>query len=254
VPGLSYAAPAIAFDGTVYIGSDDGNLHAITPGVSSASEKWAFSTNTPSVPNNAIYTAPAIDGAGNIYFGTLGGMFYAVTSTGSLLWSFQAGNSISSSPALGPGGTVYFGSYDHKIYALGTSNGALQWTYPAGDEIRASSPAIDGNGVVYVGCYDSRIYAIDPGGTLNRIIGVGDWVRSSPAIFGTTLYFGSNDHRLTAVDIGAGSSGSAWPMYLFDSRRNGRALADSLAITAEPAVKRSVERNPAMPAVAAESA
>ncbi|MGD1032606.1 MAG: PQQ-binding-like beta-propeller repeat protein, partial [Opitutaceae bacterium] len=226
VPGVSYAPPSVGSDGTVYIGADNSVLYAINP---YGAEEWTYTADA------AIYTAPAIDGSGNLYFGTLGGTFYSLGRSGTLRWSFKANNSISSSAALGANGFVYFGSYDHHLYALATGNGALQWSYLLGSEVRASSPAIDSNGVVYVGCYDDNVYAINPDGSLNRTFATAGWVRSSPVISGNNLYFGSYDHKLYAFNIGANASGSSWPMLLNNAQRQGRAAALPPSITTQPA-------------------
>ena len=225
VPGVSYAPPSVGADGTVYIGADNSVLYAVSPG---GAQKWTFTADA------AIYTAPAIDGSGNLYFGTLGGTFYSLSKSGALRWSFAAKNSISSSAALGTNGLVFFGSYDHHLYALNVATGALQWSYMLGSEVRASSPAVDSNGVVYVGCYDGNLYAINPDGSLNRTFPTGGWVRSSPVIFGTNLYFGSYDHKLYAYNIGASVSGSPWPMLLAGAQRQGRATVSSPSILTQP--------------------
>ncbi|MGD1032270.1 MAG: S8 family serine peptidase [Opitutaceae bacterium] len=226
VPGVSYAPPSVGSDGTVYIGADNSVLYAISP---YGTKEWTYTADA------AIFTAPALDGSGNLYFGTLGGTFYSLGRSGALRWSFKANNSISSSPALGPNGVVYFGSYDHHLYALATGNGALQWSYLLGSEVRASSPAIDSNGVVYVGCYDDNVYAINPDGSLNRTFATAGWVRSSPVISGTNLYFGSYDHKLYAFNIGAAAASSPWPMLLNNAQRQGRAAGAPPSITTQPA-------------------
>jgi outer membrane protein assembly factor BamB len=231
VPGISYAAPSVGSDGTVYIGADNSVFYAVSP---YGTQEWTFTADA------SIYTTPAIDGSGNLYFGTLGGTFYSLGRSGTLRWSFKANNSISSSPALGTNGMVYFGSYDHNFYALATASGALQWSYPLGSEVRASSPAIDSNGVIYVGCYDNNVYAINPNGSLNRIFATSGWVRSSPVISGTNLYFGSYDHKLYAFNIGASASSSSWPMLLNNAQRQGRTPGVAPSITTQPASQTTV--------------
>jgi outer membrane protein assembly factor BamB/subtilisin family serine protease len=225
VPGLSYAAPAVGSDGTVYIGADNSIFYAVSPNGTLA---WSFTADS------AIYTSAAVDAGGNLYFGTLGGIFYSLGKSGNLRWKFSANNGISSSPALGTNGLVYFGSYDHHLYAINSATGALQWSYTLGSEVRASSPAVDASGVVYVGCYDNNVYAINPDGSLNRTFATGGWVRSSPAISGNTLYFGSYDHKLYAFNIGASASASAWPMLLRNPQRQGRAQGIPPSIATQP--------------------
>jgi len=225
VPGTSYAACSIGSDGTVYIGSDNAILYALT---SSGTLKWTY------LADAAIYNAPALDNLGNLFFGTLGGTFYCVNSQGVKQWSFAAANSISSSPALGTTGNVYFASYDHHLYAVNTKTGNLVWNLTLPSETRASSLAVDSNGVIYVGCYDYNLYAVNSNGTINRTYATGGWVRSSPAIFGTNLYFGSYDHKLYSFSIAGDSSNSAWPMYQGGARRLGHIPTDSFIFSSQP--------------------
>ena len=46
---------------------------------------------------------------------------------------------------------------------------------------------------------------------------------SSPAISGRTLFIGSDDQRLYALDTGSIGTGGAWPQYRQNARRTGRA-------------------------------
>lgn len=225
VPGTSYAAPTVASDGTVYLGSDNSILYAIN---SNGTLKWSFTADA------SIYNAAAIDASGNLYFGTLGGTIYSLNSKGSKLWSYSAQNSISSSPALGTNNCVYFASYDHTLYSLNTNSGNLVWNLKLPSEVRASSLAIDSNGVIYVGCYDYNLYAINSDGSIKRTYATGGWVRSSPVIFGTNLYFGSYDHKIYSFNIGSNYSASAWPMYQGGPRRLGHLPNDAFSISVQP--------------------
>ncbi|MBL9200636.1 MAG: S8 family serine peptidase [Opitutaceae bacterium] len=232
VPGLSYASPIIAPDGTVYLGNDDEagghKLFALNP--ADGSVKWTFAAD------NAIYTAAALDAAGNIYFGTLSsGRLYSVTPAGTLRWIYGGATlGTSSSPALSPdGGTVYFAGYDGVLHAVNTTTGGARWTFRLGDEVRASSPAVDATGTIYIGCYDGLVYAIDANGRLVRTWATGNIVRSSPAIAGRTLVVGSNDRHVYAFDLGVGSS-SLWSQYRHNARRTGRRTSAALGITTPP--------------------
>jgi outer membrane protein assembly factor BamB/subtilisin family serine protease len=228
VEGASYAAPTIAPDGTIYIGTDSGNVYAIN---ANGTQKWVFATPSPS--GQPIYTAAAIDASGNIYFGTLYGNFYSVSPSGQLLWTYSVGDGVTSAPALA-NNSVYFGGYDGNLYSLAASNGALQWKFPLGLQVRASGPAVDANGTVYIGSYDHNLYAVSSSGSLVRTYPADDYIRSSPVISGTNLYFGSVDHKLYAFSIGAGAAASDWPMYQYDPHRVGRLETITLALTAQP--------------------
>jgi hypothetical protein len=78
------------------------------------------------------------------------------------------------------------------------------------------------------------VYAVGPSGALVRTYPSDDVVRSSPVIAGTTLVFGSEDHRVYAFTIGAGPAQADWPMYQFNGQRPGRAVFSALAITDQP--------------------
>ena len=228
VEGASYAAPTVAPDGTVYIGTDGGVLYALN---ADGSRKWSY---TAPVAGEEIFTAAAIDASGNIYFGTLSGNFYSLDPTSKLRWSRPIGNGITSAPALA-NGAVYFGGYDGNLYSLSAADGSLNWKFGLGAQVRASAPAVDANGVVYIGCYDHNVYAVSSGGALVRVYATDDLVRSSPVISGTTLIFGSEDHKVYAFNLAASRAASDWPMYQFDAQRPGRAVASSLAIVSQPA-------------------
>jgi len=238
VPGDSYASVTLSPDGTVYLGSDDAanghRLFAFDPATGAV--KWTLRND------QAVYTAAAIDAAGNVYYGTLtSGRLYSVTPGGTLRWTYTGASvGTSSSPALSPDGrTAYFAGYDAKLHAVDTSTGAPRWTFPLGQEVRASSPAVDANGVVYIGCYDGLIYAVNPDGTLRRTWATGGIVRSSPAIAGTTLVVGSNDRRVYAFDLGVGTAGP-WPQYRHNARRTGRAEVEPFGLLAAPTDQRAV--------------
>ena len=235
----SYASATIAPDGTIYQGSDDKKLYALNP---DGSLKWTYTTD------NDIYTTPALDAAGNLYFGVLNsGRFYSLTPAGTLRWVYTGATlSISSSPILSAdGATVYFAAYDKKFHAVAAATGVARWTYLLGDEVRASSPAIDSHGVIYIGCYDYKLYALNPDGSLLRTWSMGHWIRSNPAIAGSTLYVGSNDHKLYALDLGPAGPGSGpWPQYRHNPRRLGRAVTDSLTIVTAPVSQSAVFNAP----------
>ena len=106
------------------------------------------------------------------------------------------------------GDLIYVGGYNGKIYAISWSKRAREWVYPIGEE-NYLQPIVGGGVVsgekVYFGCSDGKVYA------LNAATGYWEWefqtddkIWSTPAIDGNTLYVGSFDKKLYAVDITTG--------------------------------------------------
>lgn len=200
---IGFSSAAIAADGSIYIGSFDGDLYAITDaGQGVVSEKWAFQTG------DFIDSSPAIGLDGTIYVGSGDDSLYAVNPDGTLKWKFATGDSIENgcSPAISADGTVYIGSFDGNLYALTDGGQGLvtkKWAFPTGGNVY-SSPTIGADGTVYIGSFNGNLYAVNPDGRLKWEFTTGASVFSSPAIgVDGTIYFGSNDENLYAlIDTG----------------------------------------------------
>jgi eukaryotic-like serine/threonine-protein kinase len=181
--------------------------------------KWKFHTD------GRIFSSPAVSD-GTIYFGCTTPFLYAVDSeNGTLKWTFKAGARITSSPAVASG-LVYFGSYDGNFYAVDTA-GKLKWKFQtvgerrfAGKHLHGSSPAMETMpdpfdfflsspvvmaGSVYFGSGDGNVYALDASsGALKWKFQTGDVVHASPAISDSTLFIGSWDSYFYALDTATG--------------------------------------------------
>jgi len=193
------SSPAIGFDGTVYIGSDDGKVYALDG--STGAKKWEFLTG-----NRIGPSSPCIGFDETVYIGSYDSKVYALEgTTGAKKWEFLTGGQVSASPAIGRDGTIYIGSSDGKVYALDGVTGAKRWEYLAAGGV-ASSAAIGVDGTVFVGS-SARVYALD-GATGTRkweftILGYG----SSPAIAsGGTVYIGSGEGKLYALNSETGAN------------------------------------------------
>ncbi|MFC1864530.1 PQQ-binding-like beta-propeller repeat protein [Chloroflexota bacterium] len=67
-----------------------------------------------------------------------------------------------------------------------------------------SSPAV-AEGTVFIGSRDSKVYALDAAtGTKRWEYQTGSWVESSPAVVSDVVYIGSNDGKLYALDASSG--------------------------------------------------
>ncbi|HEY2822053.1 MAG TPA: PQQ-binding-like beta-propeller repeat protein [Candidatus Acidoferrum sp.] len=223
--GQVLSSPAVTSD-TVYIGSSDHFLYAVSRG--NGAEKWKFKTE------GRITSSPAVSG-GVVYFTCYDGNAYAVdASNGALRWKFALpgerrfaathihgaspnGETMPdpfdfylSSPVVVEG-VVYFGSGDTNIYALDAASGALKWKFKTGDVVHASPALADGR--LYVGSWDSYFYALDAktGKEIWRFKTGEDHeihnqvgIQSSAAIVDGVVYFGCRDSNFYAVDAATG--------------------------------------------------
>lgn len=236
--GNILSSPAVAPDGTVYIGTevgastgtDSGQLFAINP---DGTQKWVFNTpdwidSTPAIGSDGtiyfgcwdgnlyavnpdgspkwklsigayVSASPAIGPDGTIYIGTGDGNFCAVNPNGTLKWLFPTLYWIDSAPAIAPDGTIYIGSEDNNFYAI-HSDGTLKWQYTTGNDI-VTSPAIAADGTVYIGSRDLNLYAFAPDGTLKWKFGTADMIEASPVLAADgTIYFATTGGRVYALN------------------------------------------------------
>jgi outer membrane protein assembly factor BamB len=190
----SASSPALAQDGTIYQGTFDGRLFAVTP---QGEIKWAFKAG------REIKSSPAVADDGTIYFGSRDRKFYAVTPQGKLKWTFATGAWVDSSPAIAMDGTIYFGSWDTNFYAL-NPDGSKKWIFATGGIID-SSPAIGADGTVYFGSHDKFFYALTPDGKLRWKFPTQGQIVSSPALGADgTIYLTSTDGNLYALKTDGG--------------------------------------------------
>jgi outer membrane protein assembly factor BamB len=178
------SSPAIARDGTIYFGSRDRNLYAVTP---AGERKWSFATK------GWVDASPALANDGTVLFGSWDKTFYAVDAAGHLKWSFATAGPIVSSAAIGSDGTIYFGSHDKRFYAL-APDGSKKWAFTTGGEI-ISSPALQADGTICFTSVDGKLYALDPDGRARWQLATGGITESSPVVDASgNIYIGVNEN------------------------------------------------------------
>jgi outer membrane protein assembly factor BamB len=180
------STPAVADDGTIYIGCQDDTFYAVTP---EGLKKWDLRAG------DDVDSSPAIGADGTIYFGSDDKKLWALAPDGAPRFSLVTGGAIRSSPAIGADGTIYVGSFDGQLYAV-MPNGVVRWTYRAADRI-ASSPIVDADGVVVFGSEDDRLYALEATGSLRWSVQLdGDVDGTATLADDGTLFVGADDRAL----------------------------------------------------------
>jgi outer membrane protein assembly factor BamB len=151
---LPFSSPSVDADGTVYVGSTSGTLHAVTGNMSNGISvaKWKYVADSP------IRSSPSIAADGSIVFTTDSGKIYCVDSNGSLKWTFSTGGKISAPVVISSNGVCYVGSQDGFFYAI-TMNGSQLWQYNANSPIYGGA-AVSGDGLIYFVSYDGYLHCL----------------------------------------------------------------------------------------------
>ena len=182
--------------------------------------KWKFATG------DRVISSPVIANK-VIYFGSDDTNIYAVNAdTGAQIWKYPTGGPVPATPTIA-NGTLYVGSYDGKFYALDAATGAAKWKFATQGERRFEAKGLNGlqpknqtiadpfdvflsspvvvENTVYFGSGDGNLYALDTGsGDLKWRFPTGDVVHASPAYADGLVYFGSWDSYFYAVDAVTG--------------------------------------------------
>lgn len=205
--GAVVSSPTVV-DDTIYIGSDDQHIYALH--AKAGEVKWTFQTD------HAVVSSPTVVND-TVYVGSADQNVYAIdANSGTETWSFTTDGHIQSSPTV-VNDTVFIGSDDHHVYAIDAQTGSKKWSFDAGSSV-SSSPTI-ADGTVFVGCNDHRLYAIDADtGDEQWAIDIGssnymsnfdrdiNGIQSSPTVVNGTVFIGSWDSRVYAVDTSLDNS------------------------------------------------
>jgi outer membrane protein assembly factor BamB len=211
-----------------------------------AAIKWRFRSGV------SFLASPTVSG-GVVYAAALSGRVYALrASSGATLWTYATKGPVASTPAVA-GNSLYVASLDGGVYALDRTSGKLRWRFATSGERRftapgihgllpktelmadpfdvfLSSPAVDG-GTVYVGSGDHNVYALDThSGALRWKFTSGNVVHASPAVANGTVYIGSWDRYMYALDAKDGTV--RWKFQTGDDRAiyNQVGIAGSAAV------------------------
>ena len=174
---------------------------------------WTYKTDGP------VWSAPAV-ADGTVYFGSYDGNVYALnTADGKEVWRFKTGGAVIGRPTV-EGPYLYVPSDDGILYKLSRKDAKAVWKFDThgGAVTRAvlhefsadfdifQSSASVADGTVYIGSADKRLYAVDAESGQERWhFDTQGMVRSTPRVADGRVFFGSNDNGLYAVDAAKGT-------------------------------------------------
>lgn len=186
--------------------------------------KWSITTG------GAVYLSPVCDN-GAIYIGSDDYYLYSLDAvSGKINWQFRTGGIIRCKPTVA-NGVVYFTSDDGNIYSLNSKTGDTIWTFYIGNDIKRVLPGLTNpagdvywdymqsspylyNGTVYIGSGDSCLYAVDAQkGSLKWKVKTGGIIRLSPCVYEGVVYVGSFDGFIYAFNADDGAK-----VWVFDAR------------------------------------
>lgn len=176
-------SPAVAPDGTIYVGSTDHSLYAFG---ADGTQKWTYATGS------TIDTcSPAIADDGTVYVGSNDGKLYALTPTGAVKWTRDFKTTTTAiyaaySPAIAADGTIYARVSDGYIHALKPTDGTELWKSNIGTTSASfyGNPIVGSDGTIYQGSdeTDHRLYAIKPDGSAKWQFSADSGLYGAPAL------------------------------------------------------------------------
>ena len=190
--------PVLDSSGNVYIGSDSNFLFSFNPG---GTKRWpAGSPPLTSNLNGQVEGQPTIFGD-RVYVNTEGNFYAFDKDSGALIWSIDIGNTTSlqlSSPIVTPGGTIYVGSMNGNFYSI-SSSGNANFVFSTAGPILATPVRDPNSGDIYV-AVRGILYSVSAGGAICTFDAGGADIVAAPTIAGTTVYVGSTNGRLYAIN------------------------------------------------------
>jgi len=213
-----FESTAAIADGTVFVGSTDGNLYALD--LADGRKRWEFSTPLG-------FSASASVRRDKVYIGDCDGKFYCIdAASGKKLWDFTAEAEIDSSANF-HGDHVLFGSQDSFLYCLGADSGKLVWKYQSPDQIRCFPAVLENLGFV-AGC-DGNLHIVDlqRGEEIGKV-DIDAPTGSTPAVLDGTVFVGTEGQEFLAIDPKREKI-----LWRYQAPKHGAAFRSSAAATPE---------------------
>lgn len=188
------SSPAVSTDGSIYFGSNNGNIYSLYEVGDKVGSKWIYQTN------GAVRSSPAIDHLGRIWIGSDDGHLYSIKSDGVLHFTTNTTSAIQSDPAIYGEAAVFVGNNKGILLSFDL-DGQPRYKFSSGTAAITAGPVLDGKANAYYGTADGRMISVDKNGNFRWSFQTGGAIYSSPLLNADNqLFFGSDDHNIYALN------------------------------------------------------
>jgi len=207
------SSSAVVYSGRVFVGSDDGYIHAVK--LKNGHKVWKYKTE------DAVQ-APVCVVDDMVLVGSLDCYLYCLDrQTGELKWKFKTGDKIPGSvnwyrPSPKGSARILVGSYDNYLYCLDAADGRVIWKYESEYYINGA-PAVftsssanvnhpgDISGQVVFGGCDAHIHILSlNNGKKIHTIDADAYIAGSPALAEGRFYVGNFEDTFFCGDLSTG--------------------------------------------------
>lgn len=185
---------ALGEDGSLYFGTEDSNLYALSP---EGNLRWSYEAA------GAIRSAPVLSNDGLVYFVASDGYLYALDTEGFQLWETFVGDVFYCTPAIASDGRItvagYAGSSETGAatrFVTLDHTGSLVWEFLI-EGYNDSSPNIGPDGSLYIGAHDGSLYKFEGSAPLLN----GGWPRFQGNHAQTGLRFNASSPEASVFEV-----------------------------------------------------